>query len=118
MFKLIRDNIPEIMEKEGQICNFAQIRNPELLTGFLREKLIEEVNEFLMSNPTSDESLAELVDIMTVVNAIYTLGGIDDETFAKLYKDKLAEKGGFKNALIMFIPDPIQQGDANTHEAQ
>ena len=84
MFKLIRDNIPEIIKEKGELCNFAQVQNPELMAGVLREKLIEEVNEFLTVDPTSDKSLEELVDIVTVIRTIYSIGGIGDEEFEKL----------------------------------
>lgn len=116
MFKLIRDNIPEIIREKGELCNFAQVQNPELMAGVLREKLVEEVNEFLRANPTSDESLEELIDIVTVIRAIYTAGGLDEGTFEKLYQEKLKSRGGFEKGYIMFIPDPVQQGQVENNE--
>ena len=116
MFKLVRDEIPNIIKKNGQVCNFAQVQNPELMTAFLREKLVEELSEFLRANPASKESLEELVDIVTVVRAIYKFGGIDDKEFEALCADKLAKNGGFENRFIMFIPDPVQQGEVKKDE--
>lgn len=116
MFKLVRDNIPELIKGSGEICNFAQIQNPELMTGFLREKLVEEVNEFLMANPASSDSLEELVDIVSVVRAIYAFGGISTEEFEKLYEKKLNDRGGFGKGFIMFTPDPVQQGRVTKDE--
>lgn len=116
MFKLIRDNIPEIIKEKGELCNFAQVQNPELMAGVLREKMVEEVNEFLQANPTSDESLQELVDIVTVVRAIYTAGGLDDEEFEKLYQEKLKTRGGFDKGYIMFLPDPVEQGQVENDQ--
>ena len=116
MFKLVRDNIPEIIQEKGEVCNFAQVQNPELLAGVLREKLVEEVNEFLQANPTSDESLQELIDIVTVVRAIYALGGLDGDAFETLYQQKLKERGGFEKGYIMFLPNPPQQGQVNANE--
>ena len=116
MFKLIRDNIPEIIKEKGELCNFAQVQNPELMAGMLRQKLIEEVNEFLSADPTSDESVEEQVDIVTVIRTIYSIGGIDDEAFEKLYQEKLKARGGFHNGYIMFLPDPVQQGQVDRDE--
>ena len=116
MFKLVRDNIPELIKGSGDICNFAQIQNPELMTGFLRDKLIEEVNEFLLADPASSNSLEELVDIITVVRAIYAFGGISTEEFEALYDQKLKDRGGFGKGFIMFTPDPIEQGQVNKDE--
>ena len=116
MFKLVRDNIPELIKGSGQTCNFAQIQNPELMTGFLREKLIEEVNEFLNADPSSANGLEELVDIITVVRAIYSFGGLSTEEFEKIYEKKLEERGGLSKGFIMYVPDPIQQGQVSKDE--
>lgn len=116
MFKLVRDRIPELVSGAGEVCNFAQIKNPELMTGFLREKLVEEVNEFLTADPSSSKSLEELVDIVTVVRAIYEFGGLSAEEFEKIYQKKLEERGGLHEGFIMFIPDPVQQGQVNKDE--
>ena len=58
MFKLIRDNIPELMRVEGQLLNFAVAQNDEFYVGLLKGKLVEEVNEYLASG----DSIEELVD--------------------------------------------------------
>lgn len=65
MMKLIRDKIPEIMEKSGVVCNYAAIQNDELYQTLLRQKFVEEVNEFLASG-----TLEELADVQTVLNAL------------------------------------------------
>lgn len=103
MFKLIRDNVPSIMKKEGKVCNYAAIQNDELYYELLRGKLIEEVNEFLNGGAVED-----LVDIMTVIKAIYAALGVNEKSFEELYKDKLEKQGGFDNKYMIFLSDQPQ----------
>lgn len=105
MFKLIRDNIPEIIKNSGGICNFATAENDELYILLLKNKLIEETQEFLNSNDPG-----ELADVLTVINALLAAAGISEETFKTFYENKLAERGGFTKRYIGFFPDsPLSQ---------
>ena len=97
MMKLIRDKIPEIMEKSGVVCNYAAIQNDELYQTLLRQKFVEEVNEFLASG-----TLEELADVQTVLNAL--VAAKKDE-FERIYADKLVERGGFDKKYIGFFND-------------
>ena len=96
MFKLIRDNVPELMRVEGQTLNFAVAQNDEFYIGLLKGKLIEEVNEYL----NSEDSIEELVDIKTVLDCL--IGG-RAEDFQRVYDDKLREHGGFEKRYIGII---------------
>ena len=104
MYKLVRDNIPELMKKSDIVCNHAIIQNDELYVAFLKEKLIEEVNEFL-SCKGNDNPIAELADIICVVHALYTLAGISDDEFKNIYMSKVESNGDFTKRIIMFMPD-------------
>ena len=100
MFKLIRDKVPEIVKEAGQICNFATAENDEFYSVLLREKLIEETNEFLTSG-----SLEELIDVVTVIRSLFGVLGISEEDFETAYQQKLESKGGFEKRYIGFFPD-------------
>lgn len=108
MFKLIRDNIPELMAKEGQTLNYAVAQNDEFYVGLLRGKLIEEVNEYLASG----NSIEELVDIKTVLDCLI---GDREEEFQRVYDEKLKEHGGFEKRYIGFFPDPPAEGTRNVN---
>ena len=56
--KLVRDRIPEIIEKNGQIA-YTRILTDVEYKNALEEKLKEEVNEYI-----SDNSIEELADIL------------------------------------------------------
>ena len=108
MFKLIRDNIPELMRVEGQPLNFAVAQNDEFYVGLLKGKLIEEVNEYL----SSGDSIEELVDIKTVLDCLIGDRAAD---FQRVYDEKLKEHGGFEKRYIGFFPDPPAEGVRNVN---
>jgi len=93
--KLVRDNIIEIINSHGKSCKSHRASDKEYHQA-LREKLIEEVNEFL-----TDESIEELADILEVIHAIADehFGG-----YAELEKKRLEKKskrGGFAKRIIL-----------------
>lgn len=104
MYKLVRDNIPKIMSDNSQVCNYAKIQNDEFYESFLRQKLIEEVNEFLAAEDV-DKAVEEIVDVKTVLIALQKAYKVSDEDFNKLYNAKLEEKGAFDEKIIAFFPD-------------
>ena len=93
--KLVRDKIPEIIEKDGKkpITRIASRTECEARLG---EKLQEEVSEFLESGKTE-----ELADILEVIRAICDLRGISHEDLEKIRNKKLEERGGFKKRIIL-----------------
>ena len=111
MFKLIRDKIPELAKKEKQILNYATAENDELYIALLKNKLVEETQEFLTSGEVS-----EIADIITVLKAIIKAGGISEEDFDKIYKEKLEKNGGFEKRYIGFFPDQQPQQKASQPE--
>jgi predicted house-cleaning noncanonical NTP pyrophosphatase (MazG superfamily) len=90
--KLVRDRIPEIIESNGKKCKI-QIASEEEYALKLKEKLLEEANEFF-ENP----SIEELADVQEVIAAIIKLNNWDVWD-ARL--DKNIERGAFKNRYIL-----------------
>lgn len=101
MFKLIRDNIPNIVKANGEVVDYAIVQNDGFFKALLKDKLIEEVNEYL----NSEDSLEELADIQLVLNTIIE-GRKED--FDKVYASKLAERGGFSKKYLGFFADVSQ----------
>lgn len=102
MFKLIRDKIPELVKKEGQVLNYATAENDELYVILLKNKLIEEVQEFINSG-----DILELVDVETVLQTLLKVAKVPEEKFKAAYAAKLETNGAFDKKLIGFFPDPV-----------
>ncbi len=93
--KLVRDRIPDIIERSGKIP-ITHIVNDEEYWVSLKEKLREEVEEFLES-----ENEEELADILEVIYAICDFKHLDKADLGNLRREKLRKKGGFKNRIIL-----------------
>lgn len=106
MFKLVRDNVPSIMNKNGEICNYAEVQNDELMIYLLHNKLIEEVNEYLSSGDVS-----ELADLKSVIEALVATLNMQKQ-FDEAYAKKLDERGGFTKKYVAFFNDPAPTASA------
>jgi len=95
MAKLVRDNIPKIIRKNGKIPVTHIAPDKEYWNG-LKEKLQEEFKEFFESE--SDE---EMADIFEVLYAICEYKKFDMKKLEILRKKKAKERGGFKKRIIL-----------------
>lgn len=95
MKKLVRDLIPNIINKSGRKALFYQAGDSEFRK-LLKEKLREEVNEFLES-----ESMEEIADILEVIDAICSEYKVDLRQVNQIKEDKSKEKGSFKNKIVL-----------------
>ena len=93
--KLVRDNIPNIIEQKGE-KPVTRILDDEEYKKLLDEKLIEEVNEYI----NSDE-VEELADIVEVIYAILDYKEVKLENFEKIRLSKKEKRGGFKNKIFL-----------------
>jgi predicted house-cleaning noncanonical NTP pyrophosphatase (MazG superfamily) len=66
--KLIRDNIPSIIQKEGKQAEIIVLDDDTYLSA-LKEKLVEEAREVLKAQD-SKEIINELADLQEVMDAI------------------------------------------------
>jgi len=94
--KLIRDNIPTIIESNGAIAKVKYAKDDSEYENYLYLKLIEEVFEF-KANP----SLEEYADITEVLDAIAIHFNFSYDAFEKIKDNKYEEKGGFKDRIIL-----------------
>ena len=100
MFKLIRDKIPELAKKDGQVLNYATAENEELYIALLKNKFAEEASEFLNTG-----DVTELADVLTVLKALVKAAKVSEEDFEKICAEKLKTNGGFDKRYIGFFPD-------------
>ena len=93
--KLIRDKVPENLDNKN-VKYKIHIADEKEYEEKLREKLGEEVQEFLKNS-----SAEELADILEVIYALCDFYKIDKENLEKIRKDKFEKKGGLKNRIIL-----------------
>jgi predicted house-cleaning noncanonical NTP pyrophosphatase (MazG superfamily) len=93
--KLVRDKIPQIIRSRGQEPIVYVAEADEYGTR-LRDKLAEEVDEFL----SSDNDPEELADILEVLYALAEQTGTDRQQLEKLRAAKAEERGGFAARII------------------
>jgi predicted house-cleaning noncanonical NTP pyrophosphatase (MazG superfamily) len=93
--KLVRDKIPQIIRSKGLEPVICTASTEEYATR-LRDKLREEVEEFI----ASDNDPEELADILEVLYALAEQAGIDHEQLEKLRAAKAEDRGGFDDRII------------------
>jgi len=93
--KLVRDRIPEIIQEAGKTCVCSRVEG-EVLLRYAREKLLEEINEFL-TEPCAEEA----ADIMEIFHLLCDLYGIRDSHIMSQATAKRITKGGFDQGLVL-----------------
>lgn len=93
--KLVRDNIPEIINLDGKVAVTRVLNDVEYYKSLV-QKLSEETQEFLLSN-----EVEELVDIYQVIIAILESQGISMQEFETMCQKKAIERGGFKKKIFL-----------------
>ncbi len=93
--KLVRDDIPKIIEDSGKTCDIEVVTGKEK-EEYLEKKLNEEVNEYL-----EDKNLEELADIMEVLFAIADRLGYSEEELLNKREEKRLARGSFKKGIIL-----------------
>ena len=93
--KLVRDSIPEIIEKSGKKA-VIEILDDINYKQLLDDKLGEELQEYLDSN-----SVEELADLVEVIYAILLYKGVSIQDFEDLRLKKAEARGAFEKRLLL-----------------
>ncbi|PQV65269.1 putative house-cleaning noncanonical NTP pyrophosphatase, all-alpha NTP-PPase (MazG) superfamily [Abditibacterium utsteinense] len=94
--KLIRDNIPAIIEAAGKTATIETMNEADYRAALL-SKLVEEANE--VRDATPEELATELADVLEVFDAILAAFEIDQEAVWKIQFERRAARGGFEKRL-------------------
>lgn len=91
--KLVRDKIPEILDRKG-VSYEKRTASDEEYKAELVKKLGEETEEFLRAGDTQ-----ELADVIEVIEALKKLP--EYENVEEIRKNKREERGGFDQKIIL-----------------
>lgn len=91
--KLVRDKIPEILDKKGVLYE-KKIASEDEYRFELMKKLAEEVTEF-----SEAKNSEELADIIEVIESLKKLPEFNDTESVR--QNKRQEKGGFDSRIIL-----------------
>ncbi|UOQ92143.1 nucleoside triphosphate pyrophosphohydrolase [Halobacillus shinanisalinarum] len=97
--KLVRDRIPEIIEGKGKSIR-TRILNEEEYIDSLKNKLQEEVNEYLAAD-NDQEALEELADLLELIRAVTKIHDSSIEQVEKIRREKSDQRGSFHNQVYL-----------------
>ena len=93
--KLVRDNIPAIIEAKGAVCETEILSDSDYLR-LLDAKLDEELAEY-----HQDQNLEELADLMEVICACAKARGYTVAELEALRAEKAEKRGGFDRKILL-----------------
>lgn len=93
--KLVRDKIPEIIERSGKTSVTSVLSEAEYIE-MLDKKLNEELAEYQES-----KSLEELADLLEVIRAVAVARGSSMDEIENIRKNKSDARGGFEKRLLL-----------------
>ena len=102
--KLVRDNIPAIIEKNGKTCVTRTLSDKEYEDA-LTNKLQEEVAELLEAYTAKERSVLdcaeEMADVMEVMYAMGKTCAVSKREIEQVRSQKAAEKGTFSKKIFL-----------------
>ena len=93
--KLVRDNIPDIIIKDGKACKTHVLSQKEYVDA-LHAKLEEELKEY-----KDGYDIHELADIQEIINAIVKADGLSLQEFDAIREAKRKTNGGFDKKIFL-----------------
>ena len=97
--KLVRDNIPNIIENNGEKA-IIRILGDEEYRVELYKKLLEESQEVINSQDTED-TLEELADVLEVLKSIAELENRNLDDIIEIANQKRLKRGGFSKKIFL-----------------
>lgn len=97
--KLIRDRVPEIIEKDGEIPHMMVVNGKEFIKA-LKKKLLEEAKELIAAKSRKD-AINEIADILEIVDALTAQMKISNLEICVLRRKKNLKRGAFEKQLFL-----------------
>ncbi|MCT2534775.1 nucleoside triphosphate pyrophosphohydrolase [Aquibacillus koreensis] len=97
--KLVRDLIPQVIDKTGKQYSTRILDDKEYITE-LKTKLQEEMQEYLEASNDQD-SIEELADLMELIHALVETHGASMEQLEEVRQEKAEKRGGFTDKIFL-----------------
>ncbi|MGD6831022.1 nucleoside triphosphate pyrophosphohydrolase [Sutcliffiella halmapala] len=97
--KLVRDNIPQIIEATGKKFT-TRILNDQEFIKHLKQKCYEELDEYCAAN-TNEEAVEELADLMEIIRSLAKYHGLSMEEIEKIRQGKAVKRGEFEEKVFL-----------------
>ena len=93
--KLVRDLIPDIIEKSGNKCEIRILSDEEYIK-MLDVKLDEELAEY-----HKDQNIEELADLLEVIYSAAIAHGYSIEELERIRENKVEKRGAFNKKIFL-----------------
>ncbi|RDW18862.1 nucleoside triphosphate pyrophosphohydrolase [Oceanobacillus chungangensis] len=98
--KLVRDRIPEIIEKSGKDCKTETLNQDRYILE-LKKKLFEEVEEYQQA-ATKEDALEEIADLLEIINTLVKdVHGSSMEKVEKIRSLKAEKHGSYVEKVFL-----------------
>lgn len=97
--KLVRDRIPEVIQKTGKEFSTRILPTEEYVVE-VTKKLGEELTEYKEAN-TNEEAIEELADILELLHAATKIHGSSFEDLEGVRQAKAEKRGGFEKRIFL-----------------
>jgi predicted house-cleaning noncanonical NTP pyrophosphatase (MazG superfamily) len=97
--KLVRDEIPNKIERHGERAQTTRASRSQLLT-LLRAKAVEEALE-LQTAVSNDDSLEELADLFEVIRSLAANLDLSVDEVIQAADEKRTKRGGFEQGVVL-----------------
>ncbi len=100
--KLVRDNVPDIIRKNGE-DPVARVLGEDEYKNELKKKLLEEAAEVFGALEENDlkEITKEIGDVQEVLDSITSAFDLDMKEVARVRMERLKKRGGFKGRVYL-----------------
>lgn len=97
--KLVRDQIPKIIEETGKKFSTRILDDNEYIKE-LKKKSFEELQEYVETN-NNEDAIEELADVLEIIHALAEYHGASIEKVEEVRKQKAEKRGGFKEKIFL-----------------
>ena len=97
--KLVRDNIPQVIEKSKKEYSTRILSKEEYMVE-VKKKMDEEFEEYQQAT-SNEEAVEELADILELVHAAAKMHGATIEQLEEVRRAKAEKRGGFEQRIFL-----------------